>query len=162
MKTRWEMKSGDDCPSTKTWRFRIRGSSFNKTDLGLGGEGGQTTTTRVEIFSQAFFFSNETNNIYPAHNLQNHGFFFSIHKNLESRLGWMMVGFCYSDAVELTMVVWTFFFFFFCSMIFLSYCHCNLVSTEKMSSEKKWSWVIAIKRERERERERGVEWSGAK
>jgi len=52
--------------------------SVRHTDLGLGGgEGGQTTTTtRVEIFSQAFFFSNETNNIYPAHNLQNHGFFF--------------------------------------------------------------------------------------
>jgi len=51
--------------------------SVRHTDLGLGGgEGGQTTTTtRVEIFSQAFFFSNETNNIYPAHNLQNHGFF---------------------------------------------------------------------------------------
>jgi len=111
-------------PSTKTWKLdekwrvemivlRLRREdlgledcpSIRHTDLGLGGGGQTTTTTRVEIFSQVFFFSNEINSIYPAHNLQNHGVFFSIHKNLESRLGWMVVGFCYSDAVELTMVV---------------------------------------------------------
>jgi len=153
MKTRWEMKSGDDCPSAKTWRFRIRWSSFSETygfRIRRRRRGTNNNNNASWNLLAGFFFSNETNNIYPAHNLQNHGVFFSIHKNLESRLGWMMVGFCYSDAVELTMVVWAFFGF----MIFLFYCHCNLVSTEKMSSEKKWSWVMAIKKwVREKERE---------